>query len=98
IESIIDLLRGYTSARSILKELIQNAEDARSSRLDVLYIPGDSASPHTLLQCPGLLVANDGLFKLEDRDAITQLNLGTKGTEDRAIGRFGKGLKSVFAW
>lgn len=47
---------------------------------------------------PSLLVINDGTFKQEHRDAITQINLGTKGTEERAIGRFGKGLKSVFAW
>jgi hypothetical protein len=98
IESIRDLLRGYGSPWSILKELIQNAEDAEASRMDVLYVPGDSASPHSLLRGPGLLIANDGRFTEEDRDAITQINLGTKGTEDRAIGRFGKGLKSVFAW
>ena len=34
----------------------------------------------------------------EHRSAIRQINLGTKGTDHRAIGRFGKGLKSVFAW
>jgi hypothetical protein len=50
------------------------------------------------LRLPGLLVVNDGEFKPEHRDAIRQISLGTKGTEDRAIGRFGKGLKSVFRW
>jgi hypothetical protein len=98
IESIRDLLRGYGSSRSILKELIQNAEDARASRMDMLYLPGDPTAPHALMRGPGLLVANDGEFTQEHRDAITQINLGTKGTEERAIGRFGKGLKSVFAW
>ena len=97
IESIRDLLRGYGSG-SILKELIQNAEDAGASRMDILHLPGDPASRHSLLKGPGLLVANDGIFREEDRDAISQISLGTKGTEDRAIGRFGKGLKSVFAW
>jgi len=98
IESIRDLLRGDGSSRSILKELTQNAEDAEASQMDVLYLPGDPASPLSLLRGSSLLVANDGIFKEEHRDAITQINLGTKGTEDRAIGRFGKGLKSVFAW
>jgi len=98
IESIRDLLRGYESSHGILKELAQNAEDAGSSRMDILYVPGDQASPHDLLKGPGLLVANDGRFTEEHRDAITQISLGTKATEDRAIGRFGKGLKSVFAW
>src|SRR5262245_36438510 len=102
IESIRDLLRGYGSNLSILKELIQNAEDAEASRMDLLYLPGNLArdpfTPHVLLRGPSLLVINDGDFKQEHRDAITQINLGTKGTEERAIGRFGKGLKSVFAW
>jgi hypothetical protein len=82
----------------MLKELIQNAEDAKATRLDLLLIPGDPALDHPLLHGPGLLVANDGKFWPEERDAITQINLGTKGTAERAIGRFGKGLKSVFAW
>lgn len=98
IESIRELLHGYASARSILKELIQNAEDAGASRMDVLYLPGEETFPHSLLRGPSLLVVNDGGFAEEHRDAISQISLGTKGTEDRAIGRFGKGLKSVFAW
>lgn len=98
IESIRDLLRGYGSGGSILKELIQNAEDAGANRMDMLYLPGELEAPHALLRGPSLLVINDGDFKPEHRDAITQMNLGTKGTDERAIGRFGKGLKSVFFW
>src|SRR5215208_4379270 len=80
IESIRDILRGYGSPRSILKELIQNAEDAEASRISIRYLPGDPTSSHSLLKGPGLLVANDGIFQEEHRDAITQINLGTKGT------------------
>jgi len=97
IESIRQLLGGYGSS-SILKELIQNAEDAEASRMDVFYVPGDPISQLSLLKGPALLVANNGVFTEENRDAIRQISLGTKGTEDRSIGRFGKGLKSVFAW
>ena len=98
IESIRDLLRGYGSAGSILKELIQNAEDAGASRMDAICLSGNAASPLSLLRAPGLLVANNGRFTEDHRKAISQISLGTKGTEERAIGRFGKGLKSVFAW
>lgn len=97
IESIRQLLSGYGSS-SILKELIQNAEDAEASRMDVFYVPGDPTAHLSLLKEPALLVANNGIFTEEHRDAIRQISLGTKGTEDRSIGRFGKGLKSVFAW
>ena len=98
IEAIRDLLHGYGSSRSILKELIQNAEDAGADRLDFFYLPADSAANQSLMRGPSLLVVNNGAFTVEHRHAIRQINLGTKGTDDRAIGRFGKGLKSVFAW
>jgi len=98
IETIRDLLRGYGSHGSIIKELIQNAEDAEASRLDFIYLPLEQSSRNSLARTPGLLVVNDGPFTDEHRRAIFRINLGTKGTDDRAIGRFGKGLKSVFAW
>ena len=98
IESIRDVIRGYGSSGAILKELIQNAEDAKAQSMDIFYVPADATTSQSLLRSPGLLVVNDGEFKPEHRDAIRQMSLGTKGTEDRAIGRFGKGLKSVFHW
>lgn len=98
IESIRQLLEGYGTSRGIIKELIQNAEDAGATRMDLLYVPGSPNAPQDLRKTPGLLVANDGAFTEEHRTAIKQISLGTKGTDDRAIGRFGKGLKSVFAW
>jgi hypothetical protein len=98
IESIRDVIRGYGSAGAILKELIQNAEDANARNMDLFYVPADATAFQSLLRLPGLLVVNDGEFKQEHRDAIRQISLGTKGTEERAIGRFGKGLKSVFRW
>src|SRR6185369_1770002 len=90
IEAIRDLLRGYGSVKSILKELIQNAEDAEAPRLDFLYLPPDEAIKHALARGPSLLVFNNGAFREEHRSAIFQINLKTKGTDDRAIGRFGK--------
>lgn len=82
----------------VFSELIQNAEDAEATQLDFIYLPPDAHSGHALALGPGLLVVNDGVFRDEHRHAIFQINLGTKGTDDRAIGQFGKGLKSVFAW
>ena len=98
INDIRVLLKGCGTAESILKELIQNAEDAGASKMEAVLVSGVLNSPISLIRGPGLLVLNDGEFTGEHRDAIFQMNLGTKATEERAIGRFGKGLKSVFAW
>lgn len=96
IQSIRDLLDGYGNSRSILKELIQNTEDSCASQMDILYIHGDKNAVHPLFHSPGLIVANNGRFDLANRKAIRGINIGTRATEAHSIGRFGKGLKSVF--
>lgn len=96
IQNIRDLLRGYGSEGSLIKELVQNAEDAGAKHLDLILAPGLPQATHPLLRGPGLCAVNDGVFEPKHRDAIFRLGLGTKGADPRAIGRFGKGLKSVF--
>jgi hypothetical protein len=98
IQNIRDLLRGYGSAGSLIKELIQNAEDAEAKHLDFILSPGHLEAAHPLLRTAGLCAVNDGVFEPKHREAIFRLGLGTKGADPRAIGRFGKGLKSVFAF
>lgn len=90
-----DILRNYQE-EDILKELLQNADDAEASRCWLSLHPGLTSSPHPLLATPALLVANDGHFKKEDGDAITRLRLGSKAGDAETIGRFGLGLKSIF--
>src|SRR5262245_48484847 len=98
IQNIRDLLRGYGSETNLLKELIQNAEDAQAKHLDLILIPGDPEANHPLMRTSGLCVVNDGVFEPKHLQAIFRMGLGTKGADPRAIGRFGKGLKSVFAF
>ncbi|MCC7376082.1 MAG: hypothetical protein IT581_15595 [Verrucomicrobiales bacterium] len=98
IQNIKDLLRGYGSPGSLMKELIQNAEDAEARYLDLILTPGDAQAIHPLLRNPALCAVNNGTFQPKHLDAIFRLGLGTKGADPRAIGRFGKGLKSVFAF
>jgi hypothetical protein len=80
----------------ILKELLQNADDsgARQFRLDAL--PGWPAAANPLLQGPGLLVVNDGVFRKEDQRGITSFGESDKATDNAVIGKFGFGQKSVF--
>ncbi|MBD5804510.1 hypothetical protein AZOA_39530 [Azoarcus sp. Aa7] len=87
----------YKSGFPILKELIQNADDAKARCLVFGYHPGFAGqSAHPLLQGPALWVLNDGEFKESDRRAIQSFGLNSKAGEAGAIGKFGLGMKSVF--
>lgn len=87
----------YKSGFPILKELIQNADDAKACGLVFGYHPGFAGqSSHPLLQGPALWVLNDGEFKDSDKRAIQSFGLNSKAGESGAIGKFGLGMKSVF--
>jgi hypothetical protein len=98
INLIADNLRDrYKSGFPILKELMQNADDAKARRLVFGLHPGfKGQSSHPLLQGPGLWLFNDGQFKKEDERAIRSFGLNTKAGESGSIGKFGLGMKSVF--
>src|SRR5689334_13316404 len=81
---------------SIVKELLQNAEDARASVFHLGWTPGLTAAGHPLLRGPALFTVNDGPFSERDATAICQFGLNYKAADRTAIGKFGLGLKSVF--
>jgi hypothetical protein len=82
----------------ILKELIQNANDASATSLYYGYHEGISDSENPLLQNPGLFFINDGDFKKSDLISINTMWDNSKGNNPNQIGKFGLGLKSVFHW
>lgn len=98
VNLIADNLRDrYKSGFPILKELIQNADDAKAKRLVFGMHPGfEGRASHPLLCGPGLWVFNDGHFKKEDERAIRSFGLNSKAGESGSIGKFGLGMKSVF--
>lgn len=98
IDEIQELLKGYGSIESLVKEMIQNAEDASARRLLFQVTPENPQAPHPLLTGRGLCIINDGPLFPADLSAMKRLRLGTKGANVRAIGRFGKGLKSVYTF
>ncbi len=86
---------------SIVKELLQNAEDACSKhagagRLDFAWAAGLPGADHPLFAGPGLVVVNDGPFTAADCEALSSYGLNHKAGDRSTIGRFGLGLKSVF--
>ena len=97
VNLITDNLRDrYKDRFSILKELVQNADDARAERLRLGIVPGNPGSIHPLLRGPGLVAVNDGVFEEKDYRAIRKFGLNSKAADSATIGKFGLGMKSVF--
>ena len=86
----------YDSGYPILKELLQNADDAEARRFRLDALPGWPTAANPLLRGPGLLVVNDGLFRKDDERGITSFGESGKATDSAAIGKFGLGQKAVF--
>lgn len=86
----------YDSGYPILKELLQNADDAEAQRFRLDVLPGWPNAAHPLLRGPGLLVANDGFFRKQDESGITSFGESSKAADNAAIGKFGFGQKAVF--
>ena len=86
----------YQNGFPVLKELIQNADDASATRMDIGISSGIANSTHPLLRGPALFVANNGPFTESNEHAIRTFGLSDKPNQESAIGKFGLGLKSVF--
>ena len=87
----------YDSGFPILKELIQNANDAKASVLKITKTDGLKEAKHPLLQKPGLIVFNNGLVKTpEDLEGIESFGEVAKLGRTGVIGKFGLGMKSIF--
>lgn len=101
IPNTINILRDnlrdrYDSGFPILKELIQNANDAGASVLNIYKSDGIKGAVHPLLQKPALLVFNDGVVTDKDLEGIRSVAQGGKTGRTGVIGKFGLGMKSIF--
>ncbi|XP_067684345.1 sacsin-like [Haliotis asinina] len=105
IKQLKSVLDQYPDDGQILRELIQNAEDAEASEIRILYDDRQiDPDPRLLkkkyylasLQAPGLCVYNDALFTKKDWKGIKMLHDSVKQEEVLKVGRFGLGFKSVF--
>ncbi|XP_048257393.1 sacsin-like [Haliotis rufescens] len=105
IKQLKSVMDQYPDGGQILKELIQNAEDAKASEMRILYdVRHIDPDPRLLkkkrylasLQAPALCVYNDALFTEKDWRGIKMLHDSVKEEEPLKVGRFGLGFKSVF--
>ena len=98
------LLDEYRDGLAIIKELIQNADDAGATTVKLLYDKRLNNDKKELLvdpgmkhwQGPALWVYNDQTFTENDFENITKLNAGTKEFDTNKIGKFGLGFNSVY--
>ena len=97
VNLIADNLRDrYESGFPILKELIQNADDAKARTLIFGTHRGFPDASNPLLKSSGLWCFNDGEFKESDVEDLRSFGINSKAGDASAIGKFGLGMKSVF--
>ena len=94
---LADVYKDRGDGGTLLRELVQNADDARADRLEFIVLnQGLLGARNPLLRGPALLVVNNGPFSAEDDEALHKAIGGSKEVDTTKIGTFGVGLKSVF--
>ncbi|KAK9808692.1 hypothetical protein WJX72_002029 [[Myrmecia] bisecta] len=100
--SIRQILLSYPEGTAVLKELIQNADDAGASTvkfcLDFRRHGTGSLAYEKLAQFqgPSLLVFNDGVFSEADFASISRVGDSVKREQTGKTGRFGIGFNSCY--
>ena len=96
------LLQAYPCEKEILKELLQNADDAEATEICFIKDPRqhpeervfeDSWKP---LQGPALCVYNNKPFTEADINGIQNLGEGKKGDDPNKTGQYGVGFNAVY--
>lgn len=102
VDFLKDILRRYPEGGQILKELIQNAEDAGASEVKFLYdethYGTESLFSKEMAQYQGsaLYAYNNAVFTLEDWHGIQEIARSRKKDDPLKVGRFGIGFNSVY--
>uniref|UniRef100_UPI00398E5476 sacsin isoform X2 n=1 Tax=Pristiophorus japonicus TaxID=55135 RepID=UPI00398E5476 len=102
VDFLKDILRRYPEGGQILKELIQNAEDAGATEVKFLYdeteYGTDSLWSELLMeyQGPALYSYNNAVFTPEDWHGIQEIARSRKRDDPLKVGRFGIGFNSVY--
>ncbi|XP_048775772.2 sacsin-like [Ostrea edulis] len=101
LEELQSILHEYPDNEQIIKELLQNAEDAGARVVKIGFCPS-SKSDHLpdayrkYLSGPALCFYNDSVFEEKDWEGLTMVRKSDKQDNPLKIGKFGIGFKSVF--
>lgn len=102
IQQLRKILDEYPDDGQILKELIQNAEDAGATEVKFLYDKHSYGTKELLrrslarFQGPALYAYNNAQFSKDDWRGIRMICDSIKVKDPMKVGRFGLGFKSVF--
>ena len=96
------LLQAYPCEKEILKELLQNADDAEATEICFIKDPRQHPVERVFeeswkpLQGPALCVYNDKPFTEVDIKGIQNLGEGSKGDDPNKTGQYGVGFNAVY--
>ncbi|XP_066564027.1 sacsin [Amia ocellicauda] len=102
IDYLKDILRRYPDGGQILKELIQNADDAKATEVIFVYDERSYSTENLWdekldrFQGPALLAYNNAQFTDEDWGGIQAMGQSVKNKDPNKIGRFGIGFNSIY--
>ena len=100
--SLKRILNSYPCDHEILKELIQNADDAEATEIHFVKDGRHHSEKHVFenswkpLQGPALCVYNNKPFKTKDLEGIQRLGEGSKVYDPNKTGQYGIGFSSVY--
>ncbi|XP_033111927.1 sacsin-like [Anneissia japonica] len=96
------ILEGYPLGVSILREMLQNADDAGARKLSIILdnrthpISELPSSNWKHLQGPALCIYNDATFSDDDIRGVQDLGSGSKKYKSEKTGQYGVGFNVVY--
>ena len=96
------ILKAYPCDVGVLKELVQNADDAGATEIHFIVDPRNHPTDQLLsdnwteLQGPALCVYNNRPFSEDDLEGIQRLGIGSKTDDPAKTGQYGIGFNAVY--
>ena len=101
-DRIKNILKSYPCDVGILKELVQNADDAKATEVQFIYDKRTLTHKRVLqnkadeVQGPALCVYNNKFFSEDDFNGICKLGIGSKQNDPSKTGQYGVGFNAVY--